>query len=65
MINYFGASKSAEIEEPQPIAPHLKAMMEESERLYQAHIRSNPVLFESEQAKLRANWIKYSMHFPT
>jgi hypothetical protein len=57
-------STSAEIEGPEPVAPHLKAMMAESESLYQAHIRSNPALYESEKAKLRANWQKYSIHFP-
>ena len=62
IISYLGSS--AEIEGPEPVPPHLKAMMAESERLYQAHIRSDPVIYEREKAKLRANWLKYSRHFP-
>ncbi len=48
MINYFETNTLTDYKEPIAVAPHLKARMVESERLYQAHIRSNPELFESE-----------------
>jgi hypothetical protein len=65
MISYLTSSTSDEIiEGPEPVPPHLKARMAESERLYMEHIRSDPEVYEREKAKRRANWLKYARHFP-
>ena len=59
MLNYLEANTPASLLEHPPVEPHLIAMMEETERQYQAHIRTDQALFESEQAKIKAARLKY------
>jgi hypothetical protein len=60
MANYLETNTpTADLEMP-PVEPHILSLMEETERGYQALIRSNQTLFETEQAKIRAARLKYA-----
>ncbi len=49
MVTYLDANTPATLEkEMPPVDPHIIAMMEESERKYQEHIRTSQELFDSE-----------------